>query len=174
VDESLLIMRLVVGLTMAAHGAQKLFGWFGGQGLRGTAGMFAALGFRPPIAAALLGGTCEFGGGLLLAAGLGTPLGAAAIAGVMFVATALVNGPKGFFNIKGGCEFNLVLAGTAIGAAFGPGRWSLDAALGWRLSGIGWGLAALATAVLAAGGAVATRHSPAPAPGASHALPQAR
>src|SRR5262249_11850044 len=147
-----------VGLTIAAHGAQKLFGWFGGQGVHGTAGMFAALGFRPPIATALVGDTCELGGGLLLATGLATPLGAAAVAGVMFVATALGNAPKGFFNIKGGCEFNPGLAGTAIAAAFSPGRWSLDAALGWSLSGIGWGLAALGTAVAAAGGAIATRY----------------
>ncbi len=75
-DIGMLILRLVVGFTMAAHGAQKLFGWFGGYGLAGTGGFFEKLGFRPGKLQAFLAGVAEFGGGLLLAAGLATPVAA--------------------------------------------------------------------------------------------------
>jgi len=87
----LLILRLVVGLTMAAHGAQKLFGWFGGYGLAGTGQFFEQLGFRPGRVQAALAGTAELVGGLFLAAGFLTPAAAAAVAAVMLVAAVSVH-----------------------------------------------------------------------------------
>src|SRR5512135_1192075 len=105
----LLVLRLVVGLTMAAHGGQKLFGWFGGYGLSGTGGFLESLGFRPGRVHAALAGLAELGGGLLLALGLLTPLGSALVLAVMVVAVGSVHLPKGFFVSDGGAEYNLVI-----------------------------------------------------------------
>jgi putative oxidoreductase len=147
----ILALRVVVGLIMAAHGAQKLFGWFGGAGLRGTASSFEQIRFRPGLMMALGAGLAEFGGGLLLAAGLFTPLAAVAIAVVMLNAIATAHWPNGFWNTKGGYEYNLVIltAATAL-AAIGPGRFALDSAIGWAdsLSGLWWGVGVLAVAAL--------------------------
>ena len=82
-DIGFLLLRLTVGLTLAAHGSQKLFGWFGGYGLDGTGQFFEALGFRPGRRHALMAGLVEFGGGLLLALGFLTALGALLVASVM-------------------------------------------------------------------------------------------
>jgi len=164
----LLMLRLVVGLTFAAHGAQKLFGWFGGQGLAGTgAVMEQYLGFRPGKRAALLAGLTEIAGGLLLALGAATPLAAASLIGVMLVAVVGVHLAKGFFSSDGGYEFNLVLATVALTLAIaGPGRYSIDAWIGREYAGIGWGLAALAVGL--AGGALqlASRRAAAATPAA--------
>src|SRR5687767_12809654 len=157
----LLIIRLVIGGTLAAHGAQKLFGWFGGFGIAGTGGWLESMGFRPGKLQAVVSGLSEFGGGLLLAAGLLTPLGAAAIAGVMLVAIVSVHLDKGFFNGAGGYEFNVVLAATAIAMAFsGPGKLSVDNALGLDLGGFGFGIAATIAALLIGGFVLATRKVP--------------
>jgi putative oxidoreductase len=83
----LLMLRLAVGLTLAAHGVQKLFGWYGGHGLAGTGKFFEQLGFVPGRLNAFLAGFAEAGGGLLLALGLATPVGAMLVFSVMFVAT---------------------------------------------------------------------------------------
>jgi putative oxidoreductase len=157
-DIALLLIRLAVGVTVAAHGAQKLFGWFAGHGLRGTAGFLESLGFRPGKPYAwLLGGT-EFGAGLALAAGFLTPLAAAGVAGVMLAAIAVVHWDKGFFSMDGGYEFPLVLAIGACAMAFsGPGSWSVDHALDCSLAGDGWGVAAAALAVVACAAVTATR-----------------
>ena len=112
-DVGLLILRFVVGLTLAAHGAQKLFGSFGGYGLDGTGQFMEALGFQPGRRHAALAGLTEAGGGVLLALGLLTPLGAALIASVMLVATITVHLKNGFFAASGGYEYNLVLAAAA-------------------------------------------------------------
>lgn len=166
-DLALLLLRVVVGLLMAAHGAQKLFGWFGGFGIEGTGGWLESLGFRPGVARARLVGTSEFGGGLLLALGLFTPFAAAAIIGVMFTAIASVHWTKGFFNTAGGYEFNLTLiaASTAL-AITGAGAFSLDNALNLGFSGIEWGIAALALGGL---GSVLTLSMRKPIPAASSA-----
>lgn len=157
----LLLIRLVVGGTLAAHGAQKLFGWFGGYGIAGTGGWLESMGFRPGKAQAVVSGLSEFGGGLLLAAGLFTPLGAAAIAGVMLVAIVSVHLDKGFFNGTGGYEFNVVLVAAAIALAFtGPGELSLDNALGLDLSGPAYGLVAILAAAVAGGSVLAARRTP--------------
>ena len=140
----LLILRLVVGLTLAAHGVQKLFGWFGGYGIAGTGQFFEQLGFRPGRVQAVLAGLAETAGGLFLAAGLLTPAAAAAVVAVMLVAAVSVHGKAGFFAQGGGYEYPLVLAGAGLALAFtGPGALSVDAALGLGRSGEAWGLAAL-------------------------------
>ncbi len=128
----LLIVRLVIGLTLAAHGTQKLFGWFGGFGLANTGAFFEQqLGFRPGRLHAALAGIAEFGSGLLLAAGFLTPAAAAGAIAVMFVGSVSVHGRKGFFLQTGGFEYTLVLGAVALGLAFtGPGTFSLDQALG--------------------------------------------
>src|SRR5215510_4540749 len=108
----LLLIRLVVGLTLAAHGAQKLFGLFGGYGIAGTGGFFESLGFRPGKLMAVVAGFGEAGGGLGIALGLLTPFAAALIIAVMLVAIVSVHLSKGFFNSNGGYEFPLVNAGT--------------------------------------------------------------
>ena len=163
-ETGLLLIRIVLGVVFAAHGAQKLFGWFGGFGIAGTGGWLASMGFRPARLHATVSGLSEFGGGLLLAFGLLTPLGAAAVAGVMIVAIATVHTPNGFFNSSGGYEFNLTLAVTALALAFtGPGRYSLDRALDLSVAGTEWGLAAIAASVVTAGSVLATQAKPAPA-----------
>jgi putative oxidoreductase len=144
----LVLLRLITGLTLAAHGAQKLFGWFGGPGLDSTGQFFEMIGFLPGRRHALMAGLAETSGGLLLALGLFTPIGAAVICSVMLVAlTVHIN--KGFFAQNGGYEYTLVLGAAALSVAFtGPGPLSLDALLGIRLSGTLWGIAALSVGVL--------------------------
>jgi len=158
----LLILRLVVGLTMAAHGAQKLFGWFGGYGLQGTGGFLEKLGFVPGPRQALFVGTAEFMGGLLFALGLATPLGAMLIISVMFVAVATVHLKNGYFNSSQGFEYNLTLAAVALSVAIiGAGPLSLDGALGIRDAGLVWGLAALVAGILGGVVQLAGRKAPA-------------
>ena len=130
VAAGLLVLRLVVGLTLAAHGAQKLFGWWGGPGMKNwTAGM-VRMRIRPAVPWAWMSALAEFLGGLGLAAGLLIPLPNLAILGAMLVAIALVHWPKGFWNTKGGFEFNLsIIAAIAAVALAGPGAYSLDAIL---------------------------------------------
>lgn len=131
-DVGLLALRVGVGATLVAHGTQKLFGWFGGGGVAGTAGFFDSVGFRPGKVNAVLAGVAEAGGGTLLAAGLGTPVAGAAAAGTMVVAAAM-HADKGFFAQGGGYEYPAVLALTAVSLALGgPGQLSLDAALNHR------------------------------------------
>jgi putative oxidoreductase len=157
-EAGLLLIRVVLGGTMAAHGAQKLFGWFSGHGLAGTGGWLESMGLKPARAYAAINGLAEFGGGVLLAIGLLTPLGAAAVAGVMFVAIATVHWSNGFFNSSGGYEFNLLIAASAIALAFtGPGEMSLDDVAGWTLAGLAWGFAALGISAAAAALVLALR-----------------
>ena len=149
----LLILRLVVGLGLAAHGAQKLFGWFGGYGIAGTGQFLEQLGFRPGRLHAAQAGIAETVGGLFLAAGFLTPAAAAAVVAVMLVAAVSVHVKKGFFVPNGGYEYTLVLGAAALALAFtGPGAISLDQALGISWSGEKWGLGALAAGLI--GGAV--------------------
>jgi putative oxidoreductase len=160
VDAGLVLMRIVLGTIMAAHGAQKLFGWFGGHGLAGTGGWLESMGFRPARLHAAVNGLAEFGGGILLGLGLLTPLGAAAVAGVMFVAIATVHWSHGFFNTSGGYEFNLLIVATAIALAIiGPGEISIDHLAGWTLAGPTWGLTALGVSAAAAASVLAIRKS---------------
>jgi len=131
VDLALLVLRVVLGVIFVAHGGQKLFGSFGGPGLKGTAGFFEQLGIRPTYPMAVAVGVVEFFGGLLAALGLLTPVAAVGIILVMVVAILTVHLRNGFFNQNGGYEFNLALIGIALALLLaGAGSYSLDAALG--------------------------------------------
>lgn len=123
----LLIIRLIVGLTFAGHGAQKLFGWFGGYGPKGTGGFFESIGIKPGVFMAVLAGLGELVGGLLFAAGLLTPVGAALIVITMLVAIFTVHGKNGYWVTSNGFEYNLILIAIAVGVALtGPGEYALD------------------------------------------------
>jgi putative oxidoreductase len=142
-DWGLLLIRLTFGLLMAAHGAQKLFGLFGGAGLTATGKGFADLGYRPGKLFAVIGGLSEFLGGLGLALGLFTPLAAAALIGVMINAMATVTGAHGLWEADGGVEYSVCIAVVALAvAAIGPGRLAVDRFFRWGAGG--WGEAAFA------------------------------
>ena len=129
-SEGLLIARLVFGLVMTAHGSQKLFGWFGGYGIAGTAGFFESLGFRPGRLMAVAAGLGELGGGLLVAAGLWGPVGPAVMLAVMIVASSL-HWNNGLFATANGIELPLLYSASAVALALtGYGVYSLDAFLG--------------------------------------------
>jgi putative oxidoreductase len=156
-DLGLLALRVGVGGTLVAHGAQKLFGWFGGAGLEQTGKMFEQLGFRPGQANAIAAGLGEAGGGALLAVGLGTPGAGAAVAGTMIVASSM-HVDNGFFSTKGGFEFPAVLGWSAAALALaGPGTLSLDHVLGHRLNRSWMRNLALAAAAPAAFAVIARR-----------------
>lgn len=127
VTAGLLVLRLALGLTLAAHGAQKLFGWFEGPGLTGFAVNLEELGVRPgrywaPVAAAV-----EFGGGLLVALGLLTPVAALLLVGDLLIAILTVHLTRGFWNHSGGYEFPLTLIGGLVALSLvGPGNLSID------------------------------------------------
>lgn len=131
VATGLLVARVVLGLLMAAHGSQKLFGWFGGHGLAATGGMFEHLGFRPGKMFATVAAGTEFTSGILVVLGLLGPIGPALMISVMIVAAASVHLRNGVFATSNGIEVPLLYAtGAAALALTGPGAYSLDAALG--------------------------------------------
>ena len=130
----LLILRLAVGLIVAGHGAQKLFGWWGGPGMTGWTNAMTRMRIRPPVAWAWMSALAELLGGLAVAAGFLNPVGSFGLIGSMLVAMALVHWPKGFWVSKGGYEFNLlIIAAAAAVAIAGPGAYSLDGALNVHL-----------------------------------------
>ena len=130
----LLIIRLVGGLTIAAHGAQKLFGWFDGPGITKITQGFEKQGFKPAWLWVILVILGEFGGGLSVALGLLTPLGAAGMFGAMLMAIFKSHWKNGFWNSKRGLEFPLSLLAMGVGIGLtGPGMYSLDALFGIAL-----------------------------------------
>jgi putative oxidoreductase len=159
----LFLLHVVPGALLMGHGAQKLFGAFGGHGPEGTGQFMETLGMRPGRHMALAAGFNELGGGLLLALGLLTPLAALLIGSTMVVAALTAHRGKGPWNTNGGWELPLLFGLIPVALTFhGAGQWSLDHALGWgaELSGLGWGLGVTAAAVLGALTIVgAARHS---------------
>jgi putative oxidoreductase len=151
-DYGLLFLRVVIGAIFFAHGSQKLLGWFGGGGLKGTAAWLGGMGFKAPGVMALMVAGAE-SSGLLFAFGLLTPLAALGMVSAMLVAIATVHWKNGLFAGNGGYELNLALiaAATAVAAA-GPGRFSIDRALGLddNWSGVWWGVGVLVLAALSA------------------------
>ena len=129
-DFGLLVARLVFGITMSAHGAQKLFGWFGGYGISGTGQFFESIGFRPGRVLAVAAGLGELAGGLLVAFGLLGPVGPALMLSVMIVASSL-QWKNGLFATANGIELPLLYSAAAVALAFtGYGTYSLDALFG--------------------------------------------
>jgi putative oxidoreductase len=152
---ALLGIRLVVGLAYAAHGAQKLFGAFGGDGIAGTADYFEKLGLRPGRLQAWAAGSTEFLGGSLIAVGLVTPIAATALIAVMTAAMLTVNLLNGFFVTNNGYEYNLVLVAALFAlAGIGAGNWSLDSAVGIDFAGTVPALIALAAGIIGGLGTV--------------------
>jgi putative oxidoreductase len=150
-DFGLLVLRMTVGLTLAAHGAQKLFGWFGGHGPAGTAVVLETLGFRPGRPHAYMAGGVEAVGGVLLVLGFLTPVGAALTISVMVVAAVSAHVKQGFFLTDGRYEYTLMIGAVALSVAFtGPGAFSLDHALSLRCAGTVYGIGALAIAAMGA------------------------
>ena len=132
-DLAFLIARAMIGLLVAAHGAQKLFGWFGGHGLKATGEFFGRLGFQPARLFATAAALGEFASGLLIALGLFGPVGPAILLAVMVVAALSVHRRNGLFATTNGIELPLLYSIAAVRFALtGPGRYSLDAALGIR------------------------------------------
>ncbi|MBB6671223.1 DoxX family protein [Cohnella nanjingensis] len=124
----LLIVRLVVGLLFVGHGAQKLFGWFGGHGPKGTGGWMESIGIRPGVPMAIAAGLMELVGGILFAAGWLTPVAAVLIVLTM-LGTFKVHGKNGLWATANGFEYPLTLIAVAVAVAFiGAGDYSLDAA----------------------------------------------
>ena len=159
-NAALLILRVTLGLTLAAHGYNK---FFGGGKIPGTARWFDSMGMRPGKLHAIVAATTEVGAGLLFAAGFLTPLAAAGFVGMMTVAAYTVNLPNGFFIVNHGIEYNLVLAVVpACIAGVGPGEWSIDHQLGWVGDLNGWrGMAiAFGVGIVASVGLLAAFYRP--------------
>jgi putative oxidoreductase len=159
----LLLLRAFTGAAFAGHGTQKLFGWFGGHGPQGSGGFFSSLGYHPGVQMAVVAGLGEAVGGTLLAFGFLTPVAGTLLAIVMLNAIAAATLKKQFLL---GSELELVYLVIAISlVATGPGRFSLDRALGWddNITGLWWAVGALVVAALVSAVTLAAfRSKPAP------------
>ena len=148
-DIGLLLLRVVFGGLLAAHGSQKLFGWFSGMGWSGNAASFDAMGYNPGKLFGTLAGLSEMTGGILLLLGLLTPLASAIVLGTMI--NAINTTWSGGLLTGKGYEMPLLFAAVGAVVAFtGPGRFSLDAGRPWQRQGVVWGVAAIVLAVVAA------------------------
>ena len=147
----LLVLRLAVGLVVTPHGLQKLFGWFGGPGVKKTTAIFGEIGFRAVAAMTALAIASELGA-LAFAAGFGTPFAAVGVVALLVNAYVTVQRKIGFFNTTGGYEYNIAVIAVVVAvSAIGPGAWSLDHALGWDgIHGTWWGVGVLAAGVVGA------------------------
>ena len=171
-DVGLLLLRAAVGALFVGHGAQKLFGWFGGHGLEGTGGFMESLGYRPGKFFAAVGGLTEAAGGLLLLLGLFTPLAVALLIAMMINAIVAVHWQNGLWATEGGFEYPLVLAVVAAALALvGPGAYSLDnSLLGWN--GGGWLAVAAIVVGLGMGAASASIRTTEDEPATEEAEPE--
>ncbi len=150
-NSGILVVRLILGAYLAAHGAQKLFGWFGGHGLGGTGGFMESLGFRPGKLFALAAGLCEGLGGLLIILGFLSPVGPALVLVVMVVAMGSVHWKNGLFVTDNGVEMPVAWATCALAVTFtGPGKYSLDAVLRTAI-GTPWMIRTLVVAAVVVG-----------------------
>ncbi|MFC4376198.1 DoxX family protein [Nocardia halotolerans] len=148
-DIALLLIRVVIGGTMIAHGVNH---WVGGGKIAGTARWFAGLGLRFPTVQAWASVVTEIGAGIALVLGLFTPLACAAVISIMLVAALLAHRPNGFFVFRDGYEYVLVLAAVALASAvLGPGTLSIDHAAGITVTGWAGGATALIVAVVCTG-----------------------
>ncbi len=163
-DAAMLILRVVVGLYLFGHGSQKLFGWFGGRGLKGTEGVMGMLGFRPTRFWAWTSALGETGGGLLLFLGFLNPVGPLLVVAVMLTAIFGAHWKNGIWNSNRGFELPLTNLAAALAVALGgPGSFSLDSALGISLPEPVVGIIGGLLVLIGVGWAFATR-KPAPAP----------
>lgn len=168
VDTGVLIMRLFLGVTLALHGYNKVFG---PGGLKGTEGWFAALGLRPAYLHARVAAATEIGAACLMVAGFLTAAAGAAFVGLMIVATLTDHRGKGFFVFKGGCEYTVLMGAMAVAlVSIGPGRWSLDNALALDFAGTRWMMASVVVGAAAAAGLMLTCWRPATEPDVSHSI----
>jgi putative oxidoreductase len=159
-----LALRVVVGSVFVAHGLQKLTGEFGGSGLAGTEKVMEATRMYPPRRNALAVALAETLGGVGIALGAATPVATAAVVAAMAVAIRKVHAKNGFFNSKGGVEFNLTLAAAAAASVIdGPGKLSLDALVGKSKWGLFWGALAVGAGVVASSFAIEFGEDAAPA-----------
>ena len=163
-DIGLLILRLVTGGLLVGHGSQKLFGWFSGPGLKGTAGFLESMGLKPGTPWATAAATSEFGGGMLTALGFLHPLGPMGTIASMVMATAKAHWGKPIWAASGGAELPVINMAAALALIFtGPGRFSLDRVFGIRLPrGLVIAVAVVEAAALAYG--ILSRPETAPAP----------
>jgi putative oxidoreductase len=173
-DTADLVLRIVVGLTIVAHGYNHIFG---PGGINGTASWFASMGLKPGIVHAWVSGLLEVGAGVALAAGFLTPLSAGAIIGIMVVAGITAHRKNGFFIFKPGQGYEYVLMIAVVCAAiatFGPGAASIDHLLTIDDNLDGWvgGLIAVALGVVGSGGMLATAWRPDPPKPAAPVLPE--
>jgi putative oxidoreductase len=155
---AMLLLRVSVGGLLAGHGAQKLFGWFGGSGPKATATAMESMGLRPGALWAPVAGVAEFGGGVLTALGLLNPLGPISIMAAMTMATAKAHWGKPIWNTEGGAELPVTYLTAALAIALaGPGRYSVDSAISRQVPANLVG----AAAVLAAAGVMTGIAAPA-------------
>lgn len=165
-DEAMLVLRIVVGTVMFFHGSEKLFGWWGGDGVSGATDFFARQGYRPPALMAVVAGVSETAAGALLIVGLVTPLACLLLVSTLVNVLAL-HVRNGLSRRANGYEYELVLlAGTVAVLLGGAGRWSLDALLDVPRLSLTQAVAVLAAGVIGGLVVVASRRSPAPLGGA--------
>lgn len=156
-DVGLLVLRAVVGALLAAHGLQKLTGWWDGPGIDGNATYLERLRYRSPRALSWLHGGAETAGGVLLVLGLATPLAAGLVIAVMLNAMIAVHAGNGLWSQNGGTEYPLVLAAVATALAVaGPGALALDRLVGWEVTGA-WTLVGVAGGLVVGLAALALR-----------------
>lgn len=150
-----LILRIVIGGLFIGHGMQKLKGWFGGPGPKGTEQMMESLELHPPRENAIAAGVTEAAGGALIVAGAATPLASAGLIATMLTAIRTVHAKNGLWNANGGWEFNAVLIASLMALTeSGPGHISVDAARGRLHKGTGWAFGALAIGTAASAAVV--------------------
>ena len=154
----LLVIRVVVGLIVAAHGAQKVFGWWGGPGFAGWTGALKSMRIRPALPWAVASAASEVLGGVAVAVGFLTPLAAFGIVASQLVAVALIHIPHGFWVSKGGFEFNLSIVAAMLAVALaGPGAYSLDRLFGINFPEPSTIIVLAILTILGAGAALGTR-----------------